>query len=178
MSRIGRQIIDITPAAKVALEGDQVSVQGPKGRLSHRLPGGITARLEGQTLSVARRDDSKPQRALHGTTRAVLANALRGVTTGFSRKLEIHGVGYGAEVKGRQATFKLGFSHPVNFPIPDGIEVVVEKNVLTVSGCDRQQVGQVAAEIRELRPPDVYKLKGIRYADEHLRKKAGKTGAK
>jgi large subunit ribosomal protein L6 len=178
MSRIGRQIIPVTAGVKVAVEPDRVSVNGPKGSLSHRLPSGITARLEGTTLSLQRRDDSKQQRALHGTARALLANAVHGVTNGFSRKLEIHGVGYGAEVKGQTATFKLGYSHPVSFPIPTGVQVVVEKNVLTVQGYDRQQVGQVAAEIRELRPPDVYKLKGIRYADERLRKKAGKTGAK
>ena len=128
---------------------------------------------------VERRDDSKRQRALHGLSRALLANAVQGVSQGFSKNLEIHGVGYRADVSGGVLKLSVGYSHAVKFSIPQGVQVSVDRNTrITVSGCDRQQVGQVAADIRGVRPPDVYKQKGIRYAEEHLRKKAGKTGAK
>lgn len=178
MSRIGKLPIQIESAVKVTLKGADVSVEGPKGKLSHALPRGITASVEGEQLVLQRRDDSKAQRALHGLARALVANAVHGVSKGFEKRLEIHGVGYSAEAKGQNVTFKLGYSHPVQFSVPEGAQVKVERNVVTVSGCDRQLVGQVAAEIRDLRRPDVYKQKGIRYAGEHLRKKAGKAGAK
>ena len=180
MSRIGKLPIKIEPAVEVRLADDRVSIKGPKGQLEQPLPTGITAKVEQQTLILARKDDSKRQRALHGLARALLANAVRGVHQGFSRELEIHGVGYRADVSGKTLKLSLGYSHPVEFPLPEGIQVAVEdRNTrIRVSGCDRQQVGQVAADIRALRPPDVYKQKGIRYAGEHLRKKAGKTGAK
>ena len=178
MSRIGKLPIPLESSVKVSVKGSEVSVEGPKGSLTHALPHGITAELEDSRLVVRRSNDSKPQRALHGLVRALLANAVHGVSKGFEKRLEIHGVGYGAEVKGQQVDFKLGYSHPVNYPIPQGIAVKVQRNVLTVSGYDRQQVGQVSAEIRSLRRPDVYKLKGIRYADEILRKKAGKAAGK
>ena len=178
MSRIGRLPIELDSAVKVSIEAGLVSVQGPKGSLSHRLPRGITAEMEGQQLLVRRADGSKRDRALHGLIRSLLANAVHGVNKGFSKDLEIHGVGYRAEKAGKGVKFTLGYSHPVEFSVPEGIEVKIEKNTkLTVSGFDRQQVGQVAADIRALRPPDAYKLKGIRYAGEQLRKKAGKTGA-
>jgi large subunit ribosomal protein L6 len=180
MSRIGRLPIRFDPAVEVRLADDRVSVKGPKGQLQQALPPGITARLEERSLILTRRDDSKRQRALHGLARALLANAVRGVHQGFSRELEIHGVGYRADLSGKTLKLSLGFSHPVEFPLPEGIQVAVEERNtrIRVSGCDRQQVGQVAADIPALRPPDVYKQKGIRYAGEHLRKKAGKTGAK
>lgn len=180
MSRIGRLPITIESAVQVSLETGKVSVKGPKGQLEHGLPRGITAKIEDGQLLVSRRDDSKRLKSLHGLTRALLANAVQGVDKGFSKKLEIHGVGYRADVSGRVLKLALGYSHPIEFPIPEGIEIVVEERNtrLTVSGRDRQQVGQVAADIRSQRRPDVYKLKGIRYAGEHLRKKAGKTGAK
>jgi large subunit ribosomal protein L6 len=180
MSRIGRLPITIESAVQVSLETGKVSVKGPKGQLEHGLPRGITAKIEDGQLLVSRRDDSKRLRSLHGLTRALLANAVQGVDKGFSKKLEIHGVGYRADVSGRVLKLALGYSHPIEFPIPEGIEIVVEERNtrLTVSGRDRQQVGQVAADIRSKRRPDVYKLKGIRYAGEQLRKKAGKTGAK
>jgi large subunit ribosomal protein L6 len=170
--------IEIDPAVKVSVEAGLVSVKGPKGSLSQRLPRGITAELDGKQLVVRRKDDSKPQRALHGLFRSLLANAVHGVNKGFTKQLEIHGVGYRAERAGKNLKFSLGYSHPVDFPVPEGVEVAVQRSTLVVTGFDRQQVGQVAADIRALRPPDVYKLKGIRYAGEHLRKKAGKTGAK
>ncbi len=179
MSRIGKQPVPVSSGVKVSIAERAVEVQGPKGKLQYSLPDGITAKLDGEQVVVQRRDDSKRQRSLHGLTRALLANAVRGVSQGFSKDLEIHGVGYRAEISGKKATFHLGYSHPVEFPIPDGVELRVERNTrLNVSGHDRQQVGQVAADIRALRPPDVYKQKGIRYAGEALRKKAGKAGVK
>jgi large subunit ribosomal protein L6 len=178
MSRIGKQPIPILPGVTVNVTGGSVAVRGPKGSLERPLPRGISAAVEGHELLITRADASKRQKALHGLTRALLARAVTGVHAGFSRKLEISGVGYAAEVKGGVVHLKLGYSHPVAFPIPPGIEIKVERNVVTVSGCDLQQVGQVAADIRALRPPDVYKHKGIKYQDETLRKKAGKTGAK
>lgn len=178
MSRIGKLPIEVETSVKVSIDSATVSVQGPKGTLSQKLPLGITAQMDGQQLVVSRQDDSKSQRALHGLSRSLLANAVHGVSRGFSKELEIHGVGYRAEVAGKALKFSLGYSHPIDFAIPEGIEVKVDKNTrISVSGYDRQQVGQVAADIRALRPPDVYKLKGIRYAGEQLRKKAGKTGA-
>ena len=179
MSRIGKLPIPLASGVKVRLDGPAVTVEGPKGALTHALPDGITAALDGERLVLARRGDSKEQKALHGMARAVLANAVRGVTQGFARELEIHGVGYRAQVAGGVVSFALGFTHPIEFPIPEGIEISVDKQTrITVRGRDRQAVGQVAARIRALRPPDVYKGQGIRYVGEVLRKKAGKTGAK
>lgn len=177
MSRIGKMPIPLDAKVKVSIGKDAVDIEGPKGKLSHALPLGIEARIEAQEILVQRRNDSKQQRALHGLTRALLANAVRGVSAGFTKELEIHGVGYRAEKAGKKVKFSLGYSHPIEFEVPAGIEIKIEKNRLAVSGCNRQQVGQVAADIRALRPPDVYKLKGIRYLGEQLRKKAGKTGA-
>ena len=179
MSRIGRLPVTIASGVKVDADAIAVSVQGPKGKLRQELPRGISAAVENGTLVVKRTDDSKAQRALHGLTRALLQNAVAGVTQGFSKELEIHGVGYRAQIAGKSVQFSLGFTHPIDFPIPEGINIAVDKQTrLIVTGIDRQQVGQVAAKIRSLRPPDVYKGKGIRYVGEQLRKKAGKTGAK
>jgi large subunit ribosomal protein L6 len=179
MSRIGRLPVPVASGVKVAVEGRTVSVTGPKGTLKQELPAGISAAVEDNRIVVARADDSKPRRALHGLTRALLANAVTGVTKGFSKDLEINGVGYRAQVAGKAVSFTLGYTHPIEFPIPDGIQIAVDKQTkVTVSGLDRQQVGQVAAQIRALRPPDVYKAKGVKYATEVIRKKAGKTGAK
>jgi large subunit ribosomal protein L6 len=179
MSRIGRLPVPLVAGVKIAVAGRKVTIEGPKGSLARELPGGISAEVAEGKLVVSRRDDSKPQRALHGLSRALIANAVEGVTKGFTKDLEIQGVGYRAQVAGKSVNFTLGYTHPIDFPIPDGIQIVVDKQTkLTVSGIDRQQVGQVAAKIRSLRPPDVYKGKGIRYANEQVRKKAGKTGAK
>jgi len=179
MSRIGKMPIPVESGVKVSIDRGTVSVEGPKGGLRQALPEGIGAQLEDGVLQLSRRDDSKRQKALHGLSRALLANAVHGVSKGFARNLEIHGVGYRAEVAGKAVKFSLGYTHPIEFPIPDGIQIAVERNTkVSVTGADKQQVGQVAADIRALRPPDVYKLKGVRYADERLRKKAGKTGAK
>jgi len=178
MSRIGKMPIPIASGVKVSIDGDTVSVQGPKGSLSQALPRGIRAEIDDDQIVVQRADDTKPQRALHGLLRALLANAVQGVSAGFVKKLEIHGVGYRAEAVGKVVKLTLGYTHPVEFPIPEGIEVKVERSLITVSGYDRQKVGQVAADLRALRRPDVYKHKGIRYQGEHLRKKAGKTAVK
>jgi len=179
MSRIGKLPIPLVPGVKVTIGTDLVTVQGPKGALTQALPPGITAEAEGERLLVKRKDDTKRMKALHGLSRALLANAVNGVTKGFTRELEIQGVGYRAQVAGKAVNFSLGYTHPIAFPIPEGIQIVVDRQTkITVSGADRQMVGQVAAKIRALRPPDVYKGKGIRYVGEVVRKKAGKTGAK
>jgi len=179
MSRIGRLPVPVTAGVKVDVSGRTVNVKGPKGSLTQELPGGIDAEVADGKIVVKRRDDSKPQRALHGLVRALLNNAVVGVTQGFTKELEIQGVGYRAQVAGSNVSFALGYTHPIEFPIPSGIQIAVEKQTkLTVTGIDRQQVGHVAAKIRSLRPPDVYKGKGVRYVNEQVRKKAGKTGAK
>lgn len=177
MSRIGRKPIPLPKEVKINLGGSAVDVQGPKGKLSVPLPRGIKLEQKDGTLTAVR--ESEQHRALHGLVRALVANAVHGVTQGFKKDLEIVGVGYRAEVKGKSVIFNLGYSHPIDFPIPEGIQVAVEKNTkVTVSGADKGQVGQVAANIRGLRPPDPYKQKGIRIVGERLKKKAGKAGAK
>ena len=178
MSRIGKMPVPIPSGVKVEVGKAQIKVTGSKGSVTSPVPDGITCTLEGDVVTVHRRDDSRTQRALHGLTRALLANSVTGTTKGFERNLEIHGVGYRAEVKKNSMEFALGFSHAVIFPIPEGVTVRVEKQTkLTISGIDKQLVGQVAANIRALRPPEPYKGKGIRYAGEHVARKAGKTGA-
>jgi large subunit ribosomal protein L6 len=177
MSRIGRKPIPLPPGVKVQISVGAVEVQGPKGKLSVSLPPGIRIEQKDGALVAVRQTDE--QRALHGLARALVANAVHGVTQGFKKELDIFGVGYRAELKGKSVNFSLGYSHPIEFPIPDGIQIIVDKQThLVVSGADRGQVGQVAANIRALRPPDPYKQKGIRLVGERLKKKAGKAGAK
>jgi len=177
MSRIGNKVIPVPSGVKVQIKDGAVEVQGPKGKMSVPLPGGIHFEQKDGTL-VAKRE-SEEQRALHGLARALVANAVTGVTTGFKRDLDIVGVGYRAEVKGKNVVLALGYSHPIEFPIPEGIQITVEKQThMTVTGADKNQVGQVAANLRRLRPPDPYKQKGIRITGERLKKKAGKAGAK
>jgi large subunit ribosomal protein L6 len=179
MSRIGKKPIAIPQGVKIAVQGNVVSVQGPKGKLETTIPTGISVEQKDGTLVAVRQNDS--QAAIHGLSRALLNNAVTGVTNGWTRELEIVGIGYKAELKGKETVvFNLGYSHPIEVPIPSGIAVAVDpKNTkLTVTGIDRQKVGQVAAEMRGLRPPDPYKQKGVRYAGEKLKKKVGKTGAK
>jgi len=177
MSRIGKQPIVLPPGVDVKVQGSSVLVEKGKVALANPLPPGITCAVDKGTVVFARADDSRQQRALHGLTRALVANAVKGVHVGFSRDLEIVGIGYKAQVQGRALQIALGYSHPIEFPIPDGIEIKVEKQTrLTVTGADRQKVGQVAAEIRGLRVPEPYKGKGIRYSDEVIKKKAGKAG--
>lgn len=178
MSRVGRKIIVVPAGVKVSVSDAAVEVQGPKGKLSTPVPPGIKFVLQGQELSCQRAGDERQQRAFHGLARALAQNAIKGVTEGFSRDLDIVGVGYRATVEGSKVVFALGYSHPVEYRVPEGIKVAVEKQTrVTVSGIDRQKVGQVAAEIRRLRRPDPYKQKGIRYVGEVLKKKAGKAGA-
>jgi large subunit ribosomal protein L6 len=160
----------------VQIQPKSVEVQGPKGKLTVPLPGGITFEQKGTELHALRQ--SEEQRALHGLARALVANAVQGVTKGFQKDLDIVGVGYRAELKGTFVNFSLGYSHPIEFQIPAGIQITVEKQThLAVSGADRARVGQVAADLRALRPPDPYKQKGIRITGERLKKKAGKAGA-
>jgi large subunit ribosomal protein L6 len=179
MSRIGKKLIVIPKGVTVKVGDGAVEVQGPKGKLKQAFPGGINFELADGHL-VARRGSDDPGLAkYHGLARSLVANAVVGVTDGFKRELDIVGVGYRAELKGQQVIFALGYSHAVVFDIPDGIVVAIEKQThITVTGVDRQLVGQVAANIRRLRKPDPYKQKGVRYTGEVLKKKAGKTGAK
>jgi large subunit ribosomal protein L6 len=177
MSRIGNKIITVPSGVKVHIKDGVVDVQGPKGKMAVTLPRGITFEQKDGTL-VAKRE-SEEQRALHGLARALVANAVTGVTQGFKKDLDIVGVGYRAEVKGKNVVLALGYSHPIEFPIPEGIQIAVEKQThVTVSGANKGQVGQIAANLRALRPPDPYKQKGVRITGERLKKKAGKAGAK
>ena len=163
----------------IKVEGNTVAVQGPKGKIDTPLPKGITVEQKDGQLLAVRENDS--QAAVHGLARALVNNAVEGVTRGWVRDLEIVGIGYRAEMKGKgMVVFSLGYSHPIEYPLPTGVEVAVDpkQTKLTLTGIDRQKVGQVAAEMRALRPPDPYKNKGVRYAGERLKKKVGKTGAK
>jgi large subunit ribosomal protein L6 len=178
MSRVGRKPIAIPKDVKVSVSEGSLTIQGPKGKLQTPVPPGIRFSLEGASLACARSGDEPQQRAFHGLARALAQNAVRGVTEGFSKELDIVGVGYKAQLDGNVVVFSLGYSHPVRFEVPEGIKIAVDKQThLVVSGIDRQQVGQVAAEIRRLRRPDPYKQKGVRYTGETLKKKAGKAGA-
>jgi large subunit ribosomal protein L6 len=179
MSRIGKKPIAIPSGVKVQISDAAVEVQGPKGKLRQTLPPGIVfAQEDGKLLARTVREDAELGK-FHGLARSLVANAVQGVTVGFKKELDIVGVGYRAEVKGKQIQFALGYSHPVIYDIPAGIEVAVDKQThVTVSGIDRQLVGQVAADMRRMRKPDPYKQKGVRYTGEVLKKKAGKTGAK
>jgi large subunit ribosomal protein L6 len=180
VSRIGRMPITIPQGVEVRKDGDVVRVKGPKGELSSRIPPGITLEVEKGVVRFARPNDEPQQRAWHGLLRSLVANSVEGVTKGFTRELEIVGVGYKAEVRAKSILFTLGYSHPIDFPIPEGINVGLDAKAgkLTVSGADRQKVGQTAAEIRQLRVPDPYKAKGIKYANEVIRRKVGKAGGK
>jgi large subunit ribosomal protein L6 len=179
MSRIGKKPIPLPAGVKYRVEGNTVLVEGPKGKVSALVADGISLKAADGHLLVERASDDKS--ALHGLTRALVFNAVQGVTKGWSKELDIVGIGYRAELKGKgTVVFTLGYSHPIEFPLPTGIEVAVDpkQTHLTVSGIDRQKVGQVAADMRSLRSPDPYKNKGVRYSNEKLKKKAGKTGAK
>ena len=179
MSRIGKKPIPIPDKVKIEIKPDSVVVTGPKGSVSNPIPPGIKFEQKDKQVHAIRQDDSGPQRAYHGLARALVANAVKGVTEGFSKELDIVGVGYRAESRKSSVMFTLGFSHPIEYPIPPGISITVDKQTkLVVSGVDRQLVGQVAANIRGLKKPDPYKQKGIRYTGERLKKKAGKAGGK
>ena len=177
MSRIGKKPVAIPKGVTITIKDGTVSVKGPKGELKEPIPHGVAVKLEGDKVISTRTDDSRVNRAKHGLIRALVANMVRGVTQGFKRELEINGVGYKAEVKGKSVTFTLGYSHVIDFPLPQGIEAKVEKNRVALSGVDRELLGQVAAKVRGLRPPEPYKGKGIKYLEERIRRKVGKTGA-
>lgn len=186
MSRIGKQPIPIPSGVKVAIENGSVLVEGPKGKLSTSLPDGVQAELKDGQLITRRASDAKPHRANHGLARALLANTVEGVTQGFEKRLDVVGVGFRAEVQSGFLNLGLGYSHPIQVPIPEGIEITVDRSkksiqqyiaTISVKGIDKQAVGQLAADIRSLRKPDAYKGKGIRYEDEQIKLKVGKKGA-
>lgn len=178
MSKVGKNPISLPAGIKVTLGGNTISIQGPKGNLSYQIPAEISVKSEDAKIEVTRSNDSKLARSLHGTTRAILANLVKGVTEGFSRELSLVGVGYRAELQGERLTLQLGFSHPIVFIPPPGIKLEAPGGTkILVSGASKGLVGEVAAKIRSFRPPEPYKGKGIRYTDEHVRKKAGKTAA-
>ena len=175
MSRVGNKPIPLPKGVKIAV-GEQLQVEGPKGKLTVPIPPGIKIEQANGNVQLARENDE--QAALHGLTRALAANAINGVATGFTKQLDIVGIGYRADVKGRVATFTLGYSHPIEVLLPDGVDLKIDKQThLVLTSYDKQRLGQVAANIRALRPPDPYKNKGVRYTGEVLRKKVGKTGA-
>jgi large subunit ribosomal protein L6 len=179
MSRIGKKPIPLPKGVTYAVEGNTVTVKGPKGTVTTHMPGGVKLETNDGNLVVVRDDDSKA--AIHGLVRALVNNSVEGVTKGWTKELDIVGIGYRAEMKGKgTVVFTLGYSHPIEYPLPTGIEVTIDpkQTHLTINGIDRQKVGFVAAEMRSLRPPDPYKNKGVRYSDERLKKKVGKTGAK
>ena len=180
MSRIGRMPIAIPAGVTVELaENNQVTVKGPKGTLSRVLPSEMEIKVEGSEVTVTRPNDLKKMKSLHGLTRTLIHNMVVGVTDGFTKELEVNGVGYRASKAGKKLTLNLGYSHPVEMEDPEGVETVVEgQNKITVKGIDKEKVGQYAAEIRDKRRPEPYKGKGIKYADEVIRRKVGKTGKK
>jgi large subunit ribosomal protein L6 len=176
MSRIGKQPIVIPAKVKVEVKGQKVNVEGPKGKLNLDLPDRAMAKIEGGNVIITRRGEDASSRALHGLSRALVNNMVRGVSEGFAKKLEINGVGFKAAVAGKTITLNLGYSHPINYDIPEQIKVTVEDNTkITVEGPDKQLVGRVAAEIRSFYPPEPYKGKGVKYVDERIERKEGKT---
>jgi large subunit ribosomal protein L6 len=177
MSRIGRLPVKLPSGVTVALTGSEITVKGPKGLLTRNMPDFVTFEIDAEMVKVARVNDSKPARERHGLARSLIQNMVIGVSEGFTRGLEIVGVGYKAKVSGSTLNMSLGYSHPINFEIPAGIEVKVQRSEITVSGIDKEAVGQTAALIRGFRKPDAYKGKGVRYKGERIRLKAGKSGA-
>src|SRR6478735_494836 len=177
MSRIGKKPLPMPKGVTLTQKAGGVSVKGPKGELSKPVPEGITIKIEGDKILVLRANDERQNRAKHGLMRAHLANMVKGVTDGWVRELEINGVGYRAEVSGETVTMALGYSHPVVFKLPKGVGAKVDKNRLILSGADRDLLGQTAAKFRELRPPEPYKGKGVKYVEEVIKRKVGKAGA-
>ncbi len=180
MSRIGRKAVALPSGVSLTLNGAVIVVKGSKGELSYTHLPIVTVAIDGSVVTVGRTDDGKKARAAHGLTRALIANMVKGVSEGYEKRLEILGVGYKAQIKGKVLQLSLGFSHPVDFAIPAGIEITQDeknKNMLVIRGCDKQLVGQTASVIRGLRPPEPYKGKGIRYSDEIIRRKVGKAAA-
>ena len=177
MSRIGRKPVVLPKGVSLTQKPGQFSVKGPKGELSKPMPSGVTIKVEGDKVTVTRADDSRENRARHGLVRAHLGNMVKGVTAGWTRELEINGVGYRAEVSGDSVTFALGYSHPIVFKLPKSVAAKVEKNRLTLVSADKDALGQVSAKMRELRPPEPYKGKGVKYVEEVIKRKVGKAAA-
>lgn len=180
MSRIGRKPIQIPENVEVKLESKNIIVKGPKGQLSYNLPDGIDVAIDDKSIIIKRNSDISKVRALHGLARSLISNMVTGVSQGFSRALQIFGVGYRAQLSGDKLIINIGYSHPVEFVLPEGVKASVDdkQTTITLHGIDKQLIGQVAANLRAIRPPDAYKGKGIRYADEVLKLKPGKTGKK
>lgn len=178
MSRVGKLPIDVPPGVRINLQGPVIQVEGPKGKMQHVIPDGLQLDMADKSITVTRLSEQNKIRALHGLTRSLIANMVSGVTQGFKKELEIVGVGYRADMSKNVLNLTLGYSHPINFPLPEGITGRVEKQVITIEGIDKGLVGQTAAKIKRLRKPDVYKGKGIRYLGEVIKTKVGKSGAK
>ncbi len=178
MSRIGKKPVPIPAGVEVKVGSEAVQIKGPKGSLSTPVHPSVSYVIEGAEVVVSRVDDSRLARGQHGLRRTLLANCIEGVTKGFQRTLEVIGVGYKVAVQGKKVVLTVGFSHPVEYPLPQGVDAAVEGVKLTLSGIDKQLLGEVAAQIRRVRPPEPYKGKGIKYAEEHIRRKAGKSGSK
>jgi large subunit ribosomal protein L6 len=179
MSRIGNKPITVPSGVKVNLSGSDVNVEGPKGKLSMTAHSLMKLSMEGDTITVARPNETREAKSLHGLTRTLIANMIEGVSKGYEKKLKIHGVGYRAEMKGNAIVMQLGFSHPVDYPLPDGVKGQVnDRTEIVLSAIDKQLLGATAAKVRAFRPPEPYGGKGVRYADEHVRRKEGKSGAK
>ncbi len=177
MSRIGRKPVVLPKGVTLAQKAGQFSIKGPKGELSKPMPSGVAIKVEGGNIVVTREDDSRENRAKHGLVRAHLANMVKGVTEGWKRELEINGVGYRAEVAGSSVTFALGYSHPIVYKLPKSVTAKVDKNRLTLESPDKDELGQVSAKLRELRPPEPYKGKGVKYVEEVIKRKVGKAAA-
>jgi large subunit ribosomal protein L6 len=177
MSRIGRKPVVIPKGVSLTQKAGQFSVKGPKGEITKHIPEGVTMKLEGDKVTVSRADDSPVNRARHGLVRAHLANMVKGVSEGWQRELEINGVGYRAEVSGDSVTLALGYSHPIIFRLPKSVTAKVERNRLTLTSADKDELGQVSAKLRELRPPEPYKGKGVKYVEEVIKRKVGKAAA-
>jgi large subunit ribosomal protein L6 len=177
MSRIGKKPVVVPKGVTVTLKGAEIAVKGPKGELKRSVPPLVKVTVTSAEVTVAREENDGASRAQHGLMRALLQNMVLGVTQGFERKLEINGVGYKAEIAGEKLTLSLGYSHPIVFPLPKGVSAKVEKNVLALSGIDKELVGETAAKVRSFRPPEPYKGKGVKYMEEVIRRKVGKTGA-
>ena len=178
MSRIGRKPINIPAGVEAKFENGVMTVKGPKGTLTQKINPNMAVEINGAVIEVKRPNDEKLNRSLHGLTRTIIHNMIVGVTEGYKKELEVNGVGYRATKNGKKLVLNLGYSHPVEMEDPEGIETKVEGNIITVTGINKEQVGQYAAEIREKRPPEPYKGKGIKYSDEVIRRKVGKTGKK
>ena len=177
MSRVGKKPVALPKDVQVTVKDGKVAVKGPKGTLERKLPSGVSVAVAGGALNVARASDENADRAKHGLMRALINNMVTGVTKGFERRLEINGVGYRAEVKGPSLVMALGYSHPVNFALPKGVSAAVDKNVVILTSIDRELLGETAANVRALRPPEPYKGKGVKYVEEVIKRKVGKTGA-